>query len=557
MWKRLFAHPVFDDEIKTNRAYILNVIVWALIFAPFPYLLYALIRAPEIAERAVLQVCFDEAISVFLLFLLKKGRVRAASMVLVAAFWLLFTVSAATGSGIHGESYLLGYSLVISVAGILFGGRGAIALTILSLTVGGMMAYAEVNGWLAFGPVLHPYATWIVSVMIFPIAATLQYISARSVRAALRRANASEERYRLISRLMSDYTFASEVDERGNLNLVWVAGAFEALTGYTLEEYIAAGGWRARLHPDDIKQDERDIAALQKNQDVTTDVRTFVKSGGTRWVRVYAHPVWDHEKNRLSRIVGAVQDITAQKQAESEREALIAELGKKNAELEQFTYTVSHDLKSPLVTVMGFIGYLKRDAAEGNTERMEADVQRITQATAKMQSLLDDLLELSRIGRITNPPVEIPFEEIVEEALDATHGRLEANSVKVDVQKDMPIVYGDKKRLVEVVQNLVDNASKFMGDQQEPRIEIGAHSGEDNVTIFFVRDNGIGIHAQFQERIFGLFNKLDPKADGTGIGLAIVKRIIEFHGGRIWVESEEGKGATFYFTLANISKERN
>ena len=109
---------------------------------------------------------------------------------------------------------------------------------------------------------------------------------------------------------------------------------------------------------------------------------------------------------------------------------------------------------------------------------------------------------------------------------------------------------GDRSRLLEVWQNLIDNAAKFMGEQAEPHIEIGWEGTDDGGSpIFFVRDNGMGVDPKFKDRIFGLFNKLDPRSEGTGIGLALIKRIIEFHGGRIWVESELGKGATFYFTL--------
>jgi signal transduction histidine kinase len=127
------------------------------------------------------------------------------------------------------------------------------------------------------------------------------------------------------------------------------------------------------------------------------------------------------------------------------------------------------------------------------------------------------------------------------------HGRLQANNVQVHVQENMPHVYGDRHRFVEVVQNLVDNAAKFIGE--DPRIDIGHDGTEDGKPIFFVRDNGIGIPVAHHERVFGLFNKLDAESDGTGIGLALVKRIIEFHGGRIWVQSEAGQGATFSFTL--------
>jgi signal transduction histidine kinase len=174
---------------------------------------------------------------------------------------------------------------------------------------------------------------------------------------------------------------------------------------------------------------------------------------------------------------------------------------------------------------------------------------RIREAKDKMHRLLEELLELSRIGRLMNTPIEVPFNQLVEEALALTRGRLMAGNVKVSVEKNMPIVHGDAPRLVEVIQNLVDNAAKFMGDQPQPLIEIGAHP-EKGINRFFVKDNGIGIDPNFHEKIFGLFDKLDPKSEGTGVGLSLVKRIIEVHGGKIWVESEgKGKGSQFYFTL--------
>jgi len=241
----------------------------------------------------------------------------------------------------------------------------------------------------------------------------------------------------------------------------------------------------------------------------------------------------------------------------TQRKQLIAELAAKNAELERFTYTVSHDLKSPLFTIRGFLGYLEQDALSGDRERIKKDTQRIADATDKMQQLLNDLLELSRIGRLMNEPREIRFEELIYEVLELVHGQIEERGVIVQVQNNLPMVYGDRQRLSEVMQNLVDNAIKFMGSQPEPRIEIG-QAGEDaerGMTVFFVRDNGIGIQKEHFERVFGLFNKLDPRSDGTGIGLALVKRIVEFHGGRISVQSEPGKGTTFLFTLPKKEEE--
>lgn len=232
-------------------------------------------------------------------------------------------------------------------------------------------------------------------------------------------------------------------------------------------------------------------------------------------------------------------------------EQLLNDLKAKNDELQAFTYTVSHDLKAPLVTISGFLGYLEQDTRNGDIERMNKDILRINEAIAKMQRLLGELLELSRIGRLMNPPEAVSYKEIVDEALSVVQGRLDARQVQVRVEAHLPSVYGDRARLVQVVQNLVDNAAKFMGSQPNPVIEIGAGASKGG-NVFFVRDNGIGIEAEQHERVFGLFNKLDANTEGTGIGLALVKRIVEVHGGRIWLESDGlGNGTTFFFTLSN------
>jgi len=250
----------------------------------------------------------------------------------------------------------------------------------------------------------------------------------------------------------------------------------------------------------------------------------------------------------------AQHELNERKRVEAEREQVIKELESKNAELERFTYTVSHDLKSPLITIGGFIGLLEEDARSGNKAKFENDLKRIREAKDKMHRLLNELLELSRIGRLMNPPTDTPFAALINEALELTRGRLMAGNTQVEIQDDLPVVNGDRARLVEVMQNLIDNAAKFSSDQEEPRVEIGVRE-ENNEKIFFVKDNGIGIAPKFHQRIFGLFDKLDARSEGTGVGLALVKRIVEVHGGRIWVKSEKGKGATFCFTLPMVKKE--
>jgi len=180
---------------------------------------------------------------------------------------------------------------------------------------------------------------------------------------------------------------------------------------------------------------------------------------------------------------------------------------------------------------------------------LKKDTNRIQEAVNKMQKLLNELLELSRVGRLMNVSETIPFETLMREALDNVHGQLEGRGVDVQIQPDLPSIYGDNQRLIEVLQNLLDNAIRYMGNQTNPQITIGQDGEEEDKPIFFVKDNGMGIDPEYHERIFGLFNTLYAKSEGTGVGLAFVKRIVEVHGGRIWVQSEAGKGSTFFFTL--------
>ncbi len=230
-------------------------------------------------------------------------------------------------------------------------------------------------------------------------------------------------------------------------------------------------------------------------------------------------------------------------------EAKNAEIEAKNEELERFTYTVSHDLKSPLVTIRGFAGLLRADAAAGKIGTVVRDLEQIDDAAVKMAELLDDLLRLSRIGRAIDLPQEIPLAEVARQAVARVAGRIAERGAEVEISPDLPVVSGDPSRLVEVLQNLVENAVKYMGAQPRPRVEIGVRK-EPGGAVVYVRDNGTGIAPDDQAKVFGLFARLDEQSEGTGIGLSLVKRIIGAHGGDIWVESEgRGRGSTFCFTL--------
>ncbi len=233
-----------------------------------------------------------------------------------------------------------------------------------------------------------------------------------------------------------------------------------------------------------------------------------------------------------------------------EVEAKNAEVEAKNTELQRFAYAVSHDLKSPLITIQSFLGYLERDIASGDAERVATNIRKIRGAAQKMQRLLAELLKLSRIGSVANTGETIGMGEVVGEAVEMVEGPIVARGVEVSVATGLPVVFGDRSRLVRALQNLLENAVKYMGEQSAPKIEVGVIREPGDAPIIYVRDNGVGIDLQHHDRVFDLFAQLDANADGTGMGLTLVKRIIEVHGGRIWVESEgRGKGSTFYFTL--------
>lgn len=248
-------------------------------------------------------------------------------------------------------------------------------------------------------------------------------------------------------------------------------------------------------------------------------------------------------------IIGVVRDITERHRAEQERRQLIDELEKRNAELERFTYTVSHDLKGPLLTILGFIGQLRQDLADGDGENVKADLAFIRQAAGQMKELLDSLLQLSRAGRTIGDPQPVDLTELARQVAEQVGSQYPLIEVQLSTPAALPAVMGDPLRLREVFQNLLENAAKFTAGQSEPCLHVGYATGTDELTCF-VRDNGIGIPAEYLERIFGLFEKLDPGSEGTGVGLAIVRRIVEEHRGKVWAESRGvGQGSTFYFTL--------
>jgi PAS domain S-box-containing protein len=243
-------------------------------------------------------------------------------------------------------------------------------------------------------------------------------------------------------------------------------------------------------------------------------------------------------RGKVLRVV-AVRDVSERKKAERVRESLIRELEAKNAELERFGYAVTHDLKAPLVTIRGFADYLEKDAREGRSDRLAKDAARITEAVTRLQRLLERLFELSRAGRAVGPPAAVPVSELVQESLRLLRERVASSGSAVDADASLPVVFGDRARLVQVFHNLLDNALKF-GDGK--RVRVLAREAVEGRVVVVVQDEGIGIDPRHRDRMLDVFERLDPRGEGSGVGLAVVKRIVESHGGRVWLESE-GRGA--------------
>ncbi len=246
-----------------------------------------------------------------------------------------------------------------------------------------------------------------------------------------------------------------------------------------------------------------------------------------------------------------IQDVTQRK---LERD----QLAMANEDLERFTYSVSHDLKTPLTTIRSFLGELQKESRERNSELFIEDLNRITRAAGRLEKLVAGLLELSRIGRFHTEKETVSLENVVSKQLESLSEMVKNSNAAIIVGK-LPTIKAVRVRMHQLMQNLIQNAVKFMGDEKKPTVEIGSIKKND-MYIVFVRDNGIGIEDNHKERIFEVFSRLNPKIDGTGVGLAEAKRIVETHDANLWVEESpprswnpKGKGSTFCISFPESS----
>jgi len=318
--------------------------------------------------------------------------------------------------------------------------------------------------------------------------------------------------------------------------------------GITYDQIIGKTAWDLLSAEKAARIDQIDRQVFETLNDFRQEEQIFFPDGRVLDT-MYHKSLFFNTEGIPQGYIGFYFDISERVRAEKIIKKQIEDLEKINSELEQFTYSVSHDLRSPLVTIKGSLNLLRTDIAGNDMEEIEQGLQRIEGATRRMHQLLEDLLELSRIGRIVNPFSEFSMYELACETEQYLHGILTESGASLTISKELPMVWGDRSRIGEVLQNLLENAVKFSRNDTPMIIEVGLLADKGEV-VFFVKDNGIGIEAEHLDKVFILFKRFESDGDGTGLGLAKVKRIIDYHGGRVWAESEgKGQGATFFFTL--------
>lgn len=372
----------------------------------------------------------------------------------------------------------------------------------------------------------------------------------------IRRTN---ERYELVAKATSDAIW--DWDMRTHV-VVRSGDGLQKLFGYSTEEASRDNDfWRKHVHPEDLERvvEKRRKLLEETNDQFWEDEYRFEKRDGS-FAFVYDRGyVIRNKEGKAVRMIGSTQDITALKQSEQQLQELnqvlekrAAELMTSNRELERFAYVASHDLQEPLRMVSSFLQLLDRQYSVGLDEKAREYINFAVGGAERMKRLILDLLSYSRVGTVNEPFQLVDMNGLVKNVVQIFESRFEKEQITLRIDH-LPTIQGNASQLQQLIQNLIGNALKYKSDNP-PVVEIGC-TEEANRFVFYVKDNGIGINPRYFEKIFVVFQRLHPidNYSGTGIGLAICKKIIERHHGEIWVSSEEGKGSTFYFSLPKIS----
>lgn len=318
-------------------------------------------------------------------------------------------------------------------------------------------------------------------------------------------------------------------------------------TGKALEEQIGTG-WFKNVHPEDWKVFNDLNNQFKNNEPYTCVYRLLRHDGLYRYILEIASPRLAPDGS-FAGYMGSCLDISEMKEAQIELAEKAKELVRSNEELEQFAYVASHDLQEPLRMIGSYVQLVGKRIEAGKTDGLEEYMKFAVDGVARMQGLISDLLQFSRVNRKGNPFASVDMTETMKIVSAHLVKRIEETGATLTFDP-LPVVNGDSFQLIRLFQNLVENALKFKAPGRSPIVHVSVQEKEHEWQ-FSIADNGIGIDNKFYTRIFVIFQRLHGRDEyeGTGLGLAICKKIVERHGGEIWVESEEGKGSTFYLTI--------
>ncbi len=367
-----------------------------------------------------------------------------------------------------------------------------------------------------------------------------QIVEHRRVEEALRE---SEDRFRHIYENAMIGLYRTTPDGR----ILMANPALVHMLGYSSFDELARRNLEATGYEPDYPRSAFRQAIEGEGQIVGLESAWTKSDGTTLFLRESARAVRDEAGNTLY-YEGSVEDITARREAEDRLRRTMADLERSNKELEQFAYVASHDLQEPLRMVSSYTQLLAQRYQDQLDQDAHEFISYAVDGAERMQRLINDLLAYSRVGARGSPFEATDTERVLDQALANLAAAREESGATI-THGPLPTVVVDEAQLLQVLQNLLANSIKFR-TETSPKIHVGAER-RDGEWLFSVRDNGIGIDPQYHDRIFVIFQRLHPphRYSGTGIGLALCKRIVERHGGRIWVESELGAGATFYFTI--------
>lgn len=552
-----FASTLNENDLVSKQR--LRLFKITTLFSLIVYLAFIVQAAIVLYEHfivlGIISVLFISLfVNYFGLAYFKKQKLAYMSLVMIL-FTLLHIVTYFQG-GVRnsGMFYLAG---LILTAYMLLGNKGGKVMAVISICHITYFYFVNRNtGWVSYDLIgsepelidLDFLLTASISILV--ITAQSNYIE-KSKNAIIEDILSKKEELKLKNIELKKLSLVASKTNNGVIitdhtgKIEWVNDGFIRMMGFDFQETI---GKRSsdlfhgeETNPETVKNINE---KLEKGQSADEEILKFRKDGSPIWIQENITPILD-ENNKVEKFIFIESDISERKHAEFRMEAYMHDLEKSNRELDKFAYIVSHDLKAPLRAIGNLTGWIEEDLGDDFPENIRANFNIIKGRVMRMEALINGILDYSKAAKNTVQSTAFDSKALVKESFDLIGA---PGNCKLDISNNLPILNTDKIKLQQVFLNLMNNAIKH---HDKENIEISVDAIEEKKHWhFMVKDNGPGIEKQFHERIFVIFQTLQARdeKENTGVGLAIVKKIIEEQGGSIWVESEPGQGSAFHFT---------